>query len=204
MARRAARARQSYGASPDALLPDGGDIEAYTQGADGPRRDDLHAHAAALRRLPGCRRLRRAARPDASPSCRRRVRARCCRSARVTVLLLERDGDVLLERRPALGIWGGLWSLPEIPRDTDVRRVRRRASRGYDGRAAMVATAYARLHAFRVDDAPGPRGGAGWPLDARMPGVEWFARDAALAAAIPAPIRKLLRIGDASEFRLTG
>lgn len=35
-------------------------------------------------------------------------------------ILLAHDGPwVLLERRPAEGLWGGLWSLPEIPADLD-------------------------------------------------------------------------------------
>lgn len=34
----------------------------------------------------------------------------------VRMLLIERDhGEVLLVRRPPNGIWGGLWSLPELP-----------------------------------------------------------------------------------------
>ena len=34
---------------------------------------------------------------------------------RVTHMVLARDGNALyLERRPASGIWGGLWSLPEV------------------------------------------------------------------------------------------
>ena len=28
-------------------------------------------------------------------------------------------GEVLLERRPPVGVWGGLWSLPECQPDTD-------------------------------------------------------------------------------------
>ncbi len=39
---------------------------------------------------------------------------------RTGMLLLEDPhGQVLLERRPASGIWGGLWSLPEYPVQTD-------------------------------------------------------------------------------------
>src|SRR5437667_424113 len=38
----------------------------------------------------------------------------------ITVLLLERQGEVLLERRPAIGIWAGLWSLPELSMGADV------------------------------------------------------------------------------------
>ncbi len=30
------------------------------------------------------------------------------------MLLVHADGDLYLERRPAAGIWGGLWSLPEL------------------------------------------------------------------------------------------
>ncbi|HET7570791.1 MAG TPA: A/G-specific adenine glycosylase [Gammaproteobacteria bacterium] len=35
----------------------------------------------------------------------------------VRVLVIEADGAVLLEKRPPAGIWGGLWSLPELPDD---------------------------------------------------------------------------------------
>ena len=38
----------------------------------------------------------------------------------VKVLILERAGAILFEKRPATGIWGGLWSLPEIDVDADV------------------------------------------------------------------------------------
>jgi A/G-specific adenine glycosylase len=36
------------------------------------------------------------------------------------MVLAHCDGAVYLERRPPSGIWGGLWSLPEIPDDEDV------------------------------------------------------------------------------------
>jgi A/G-specific adenine glycosylase len=38
----------------------------------------------------------------------------------VRVLVIERAGMLLLEKRPAVGIWSGLWSLPEIDVDGDV------------------------------------------------------------------------------------
>lgn len=34
------------------------------------------------------------------------------------IALLNRDGEILLERRPPTGIWGGLWSLPETSSET--------------------------------------------------------------------------------------
>jgi A/G-specific adenine glycosylase len=40
----------------------------------------------------------------------------------VAVLVVRSpDGRVLLERRPARGIWGGLYSLPELPVDDSAR-----------------------------------------------------------------------------------
>ena len=36
------------------------------------------------------------------------------------VLLENQQGEVLLQRRPPVGIWGGLWSVPECPSDTDL------------------------------------------------------------------------------------
>jgi A/G-specific adenine glycosylase len=37
------------------------------------------------------------------------------------LLLVDGQGQVLLQRRPARGIWGGLWSLPEFADVTDLR-----------------------------------------------------------------------------------
>lgn len=40
-----------------------------------------------------------------------------------SMLLLQNDaGELLLERRPPSGIWGGLWSLPECPQDEDIAK----------------------------------------------------------------------------------
>jgi len=35
----------------------------------------------------------------------------------VFLVLLSRSGEVLLEKRPPAGIWGGLWSFPETSKD---------------------------------------------------------------------------------------
>ena len=41
---------------------------------------------------------------------------------RTNMVLAHIDGAVYLERRPAHGIWGGLWSLPELADETDVNQ----------------------------------------------------------------------------------
>ncbi len=40
----------------------------------------------------------------------------------IQLLLIENpDGEILLEKRPAQGIWGGLWSLPELDSSLDAQ-----------------------------------------------------------------------------------
>ena len=36
------------------------------------------------------------------------------------LLLCTPTGEVLLEKRPPVGVWGGLWSLPECPPEADL------------------------------------------------------------------------------------
>ncbi len=38
------------------------------------------------------------------------------------LILLNRHGEVLLEKRPPTGIWGGLWSLPECDHDVEIEQ----------------------------------------------------------------------------------
>lgn len=47
--------------------------------------------------------------PHSRPRKRLPLRATCM------LILLNNQGEVLLERRPPAGIWGGLWSFPECP-----------------------------------------------------------------------------------------
>jgi A/G-specific adenine glycosylase len=39
----------------------------------------------------------------------------------ILLMAIGEDGKVLLEQRPPTGIWGGLWSFPELTPNTDVR-----------------------------------------------------------------------------------
>ncbi|WMW81482.1 A/G-specific adenine glycosylase [Undibacterium cyanobacteriorum] len=96
----------------EALLPVSG-IEAYTQGLM-----DLGASLCS-RSKPNCRSCPFSQRcvafhqdrtdelPHRKPATKAKQKYAC--------MFLLRDGNqVLLEQRPALGIWGGLWSLPEV------------------------------------------------------------------------------------------
>jgi len=175
----------------EAHLPER-DIEIYTQALM-----DLGATVCtrARPRCPACPVAadciaRRDDRIDALPSPRPR---RALPHRAVRVLLFERSGEILLEKRPPLGIWGGLWSLPEIALDEDARDY---ARRHFDAEAvpgADLATIEHGFTHFSLTLHPQRIGVAQWPALAQAPRFVWLARDDALKAAIPAPIRRLLR-----------
>jgi A/G-specific adenine glycosylase len=94
------------------------DVESYTQGLmdlgatvcvrRNPRCDACPISADCVARLEGL--------TDVLPS----PRPRKALPHRDTVMLvLERAGEVLLEKRPPSGIWGGLWSFPEVSETDD-------------------------------------------------------------------------------------
>jgi A/G-specific adenine glycosylase len=90
-------------------------------------------------------------------------------------LVLRRKGAVLLERRPASGIWGGLWCFPEL-----AGRVPAQARR-------LAAIEHGFTH-FRLRIHPlVVQAGALTPISGR-----WMTIEEAQAAALPAPVKALL------------
>ena len=176
-----------------AYLPDGRRaIGAYTQGLM-----DLGA-TTCTRAKPDCNACPVAA--DCVARCDGRVDElpyprprRALPRREVTVLLLTRDGDVLLEQRPPVGVWSGLWSLPELARDADVAlHVAARFNAATDALRLLPPLTHTFTH-FALTMHPVRVPVTHWPTTAGARGVQWFARDSAIAAAVPAPIRRLLR-----------
>ena len=111
----------------------------------------------------------------------------------VRVLVFERAGTLLLEKRPAAGIWGGLWSLPELPVDADVvAHSRTRFAAHVTAGAELAPIEHGFTH-FRLTLVPQRVSVHSWPPRAEAPGLVWLTREDALAAALPAPIRALIR-----------
>jgi len=152
------------------LLPKNG-IEAYTQGL-------MDLGATVCKRVPDC------------ATCP--VRARCVarKTGRIAELPAPRakkalpwrqaswfifihQGKVLLERRPAPGIWGGLWCFPE----------RRPAGCRVKGKLALIEHGFTH---FRLRIQPLLCRGA--PKQSGL----WMGLDDARRAAIPTPVRNLL------------
>ena len=106
------------------------------------------------------------------------------------VLILQQGTEVLLEKRSNQGIWGGLWSFPEIERaailDTQL------AAR-FGVQAKQVAPLQALAHSFtHYHLTLYPLWVAVTTPRANFPGQVWLTLADARGAAIPTPVRKLL------------
>ena len=174
----------------EARLPDSG-VEAYTQAMM-----DLGADICAPRR-PACLLCPVAA--DCVARIEERVaelpgkRARAApKRRRIAMLVVVSRGEVLLEKRPPTGIWGGLWSLPEA----DAGESPAAALAQWGMEAAEIQPLEPFAHAFThftLDVVPWritPRRGA--PLAADRPAT-WLSLADLAGAALPAPVRKLLK-----------
>ncbi len=112
---------------------------------------------------------------------------------RVAMLVVVSGGEVLLVKRPAPGLWGGLWSLPEAPASA---RPARALLRDWGLVAARVERLEPFEHAFThftLEVTPwrvriGGRRGA----DAGARGALWMPLAELEGAALPAPVRRLL------------
>jgi A/G-specific adenine glycosylase len=109
---------------------------------------------------------------------------------RVQMLLLLDRGELMLEKRPARGIWGGLWSLPELSPEADpASHCRDRF--GFTALAQQQlpqlthSFSHFRLHIQPVRLQLNPR-------TATPPGQIWLSLADALDSALPAPVRKLV------------
>jgi A/G-specific adenine glycosylase len=164
-------------------------IEGYTQGLM-----DLGANVC-LPRNPHCLLCpvnadciaRLEDRIDELPGRRRRAPPR---RKRIAMLVVVSRGEVLVEKRPATGIWGGLWSLPEAAADERPESV---LARDWGLEAASVEPLEPFAHAFThftLDVEP-------WRVQVktrqrRKPGFTWLALSDLAGAALPSPVRRLL------------
>ena len=108
-----------------------------------------------------------------------------------TWLVLRAGPDVLLEKRPAPGIWGGLWCFPEAPASEVLGHCLHTFGCELRGKRELEALEHGFTH-FRlriqpllceVRKTPG----------VQSPGRLWIEIAAAVEAAVPAPVKTLLR-----------
>lgn len=108
------------------------------------------------------------------------------------MLLLVRAGELLLEKRPSSGIWGGLWSLPELADSADAKE-RCRAHYGCSIAAPqpLAPLAHGFTH-FKLRIQPLLCRVVKLTPAAREPGQIWLSLEEAHGAAIPVPVRTLI------------
>ena len=113
----------------------------------------------------------------------------------VTMLLLQQHESVLVERRPATGIWGGLWSLPELPGLAEDDDLERYCLMRFDARISIGRPLSAIEHGFthyHLTIVPQPCSVLSRGSRVEEPGLMWLPLMDAKGAALPSPIRKLL------------
>lgn len=177
----------------DAQLHDGAghgvDMPAYTQGLM-----DLGA-TVCIRGKPLCERCpvnetciaRREGRQAELPT----PKARKPSPERSTgMLVLRHEGRILLEQRPATGIWGGLWSLPEFDIAQDARSACQALgatpAQAFELAAFSHTFTHFRLHVrpwYVVLAAPPSKDDRAW---------RWVDAFQTAQVALPAPVRKLI------------
>ncbi len=110
----------------------------------------------------------------------------------VAMLLLRKpSGDILLEKRPTKGIWGGLWSLPESPEPAVQNLIKNKVETVCEGAGDLIkwpllkhtfSHYHLMIQPILVDRVRST------DLDG-----EWLPVTEALTRGVPAPIRKLIK-----------
>jgi A/G-specific adenine glycosylase len=109
-----------------------------------------------------------------------------------TFLLLMHDNDILLEKRPGSGIWGGLWCPPQIDDGQGVAEdYLQRNGLDVSERIDLPEFAHTFTH-FKLHITPVLLRVAHKPQRVQQPGSVWIDVEEALRGAIPTPVRSLL------------
>ena len=96
----------------------------------------------------------------------------------VTWLVLRHGSEVLMEKRPAAGIWGGLWCFPEA---------------GKEAKGTLLEPLEHGFTHFRLRIHPLLRDLDAKPVQAESPGRSWIDLTEVLGAATPTPVRNLAK-----------
>lgn len=109
------------------------------------------------------------------------------------MLILQREREVLLEKRPAPGIWGGLWSFPEIADLGDAAcALRTRFGAEVMSEGTLPDVRHGFTH-YALTITPALLRVTQLERRAHSPGHVWLTPADAINAAVPAPVREILR-----------
>lgn len=115
---------------------------------------------------------------------------------KTTFLILQNKDRILLQKRPAKGIWGGLWSLPEIPEQASLAQIKRHCLKQFQlavkpGRPLepfrhTFSHFHLEIYPVRLELAPP------LPKTLASPTQIWYSLRRPKALGLPAPILSLL------------
>jgi A/G-specific adenine glycosylase len=109
-----------------------------------------------------------------------------------TMLIFVQGDEVMLQKRPPTGIWGGLWSFPEVDVGDDIETL----AQHHFGLMVTIGRPLATLsHAFthfKLHIRPQPLRVLK-QINMRESGQLWLSIEEAVGAAIPTPVRKILQ-----------
>jgi A/G-specific adenine glycosylase len=176
----------------EALLPDAKDVPVYIQA-----QMDLGA-TLCTRGKPRCDACPMAGicvafKEDRVAELPTRRPAKAVPRRETAMLILMSGREVLLERRPPSGIWGGLWSFPEIALSDDAISIAniRMSVKGLAG-PDLPPLEHGFTH-FHLTLHPRIVEVSAKPKRAAEPGQMWMSIEDALGAAIPKPVKTLLQ-----------
>ena len=111
----------------------------------------------------------------------------------ITMLILCHGNKVLLEKRPPTGIWGGLWSFPEVETDYNIGAVvLSRFAIIAEPDEPLATLSHAFTH-FKLHIQPQPLRVIKIHTKVCETDQIWLSIDDAITAAIPTPVRKILQ-----------
>ncbi len=108
-------------------------------------------------------------------------------------MVLKDGGQILLERRASSGIWGGLWAFPEFDKQDLALFCRSEFDCELLVEQPLPSFAHGFTH-FRLEISPLVCTVNRHGRRAESPGRAWMRIDQAIAAAVPVPVRKVLKL----------
>ena len=108
------------------------------------------------------------------------------------MLILQRGDEIMLERRPSSGIWGGLWSFPEVAKQEEIEDLiaRKYQFSTHIGKSLPILS-HTFTH-FKLHIQPQMLHVVKMHSKVSESGKIWLSVDDAIGAAVPTPVRKLL------------
>ena len=108
------------------------------------------------------------------------------------LVLNNPQGQLLLEKRPSTGIWGGLWSLPELASEESiVLHVEQRFATQVHTVMPLSPFRHTFSH-YHLDITPSQIQLSAMTLVMEENKYQWFSLQDALAQGLPAPVRSIL------------